>query len=547
VGRESELEEVRSLLMQQGVRLLTLTGVGGVGKTRLATGVAREAAERFSEGAAFVGLAPLVDPTLVLPTIVRTLGLREVEGRAPGETLVDHLREKSLLLVLDNFEHLLEAAPEVAELIEACPNLVVVATSRAPLRVRGEREYLVPPLALPPSTRSPSKHDILGSPSVRLFLERARAVSPGFEIMGENVSSVAAVCWRLSGLPLALELAAAKSRLIDPVTLLSRLDTALSTAWARDLPERQRTMRATLDWSHDLLSKPERELFRYLSVFSGGFTLEAAEAVGAAGSVGGEDVLHLLATLVEQSLVVAGGDKVLGWALGFFWFTRGHHREGRRWMEAILERTLPPTLRARALQVGAAMAYMQGDFPVAEERYREALRLSRREGDELVEGYALAGTGLVEMARQDYEVAISSLEEAIALFERYGEDYLASFSRVFLGTTLLACGEAERAERTFEEGLASARRLKVPSLIYMMLYNLAQSALARGDRERAARLLREGIEWSERTRDKGQSSVLLGGLSGGDILGARDGALRSVARCGRSVAGGGRGACLQLL
>ena len=182
-------------------------------------------------------------------------------------------------------------------------------------------------------------------------------------------------------------------------------------------------------------------------------------------------------------------------------------------MEAILERTLPPTLRARALQVGAAMAYMQGDFPVAEERYREALRLSRREGDELVEGYALAGTGLVEMARQDYEVAISSLEEAIALFERYGEDYLASFSRVFLGTTLLACGEAERAERTFEEGLASARRLKVPSLIYMMLYNLAQSALARGDRERAARMLGEGIEWAKRTKDRANLACLLEALA----------------------------------
>jgi predicted ATPase/DNA-binding XRE family transcriptional regulator len=311
VGREREMEEVRGLLARPDVRLLTLTGIGGVGKTRLATEVAREAAENFPDGVAFAGLAQLGDPALVLPTIVRTLGLREVEGRTPEEALVDHLRAKGLLLVLDNFEHLLDAATEVAVLIEACPDLVVLTTSRAPLRVRGEREYPVPPLALPPSTRSSTRDDILGAPSVRLFLERARAVSPGFDITGGNSGVVAQVCWRLSGLPLALELAAAKVRLLDPATLLSRLDMALSTAWARDLPERQRTMRAALDWSHDLLSGAEQELLRRLSVFVGGFSLEAVEAVGAAD---GEEVVELLGGLVEQSLVEAkldpGGDGV---------------------------------------------------------------------------------------------------------------------------------------------------------------------------------------------------------------------------------------------
>ncbi len=253
-----------------------------MGKTHLATEAAWMTVPLFADGVAFVGLAPIGDPALVFPTIVRVLGLREAGDSTALKMLQSHLRNKQLLLVLDNLEHLLDAATGVAALIEACPDLVVLATSRAPLRVRGEREYAVPPLALPPSTRNPTENQVLEAPSGRLFLERARAVSSDFSITRENAAAVAAICWRLAGLPLALELAAAKTKFLDPATLLSRLDRALSTAWGRDLPERQRTMRATLDWSHDLLSEAERALFRKLSVFVEGFTLEAAEAVGAA-------------------------------------------------------------------------------------------------------------------------------------------------------------------------------------------------------------------------------------------------------------------------
>jgi len=212
VGRERELGEVGGLLERQDVRLVTLTGIGGVGKTRLALEVARKGEALFPDGVAFVGLAPLADPSLVVFTILRSWSVVEAEGRTPREALVYHLMDKSLLLVLDNLEHLLQAAPEVAALIEDCPEVVVLATSRAPLRVRGEREYPVPPLALPPSTRSPAEEDVLGSPSGRLFLERARAASPGFAITPENAAAVAAICWRLAGLPLALELAAPKVR-----------------------------------------------------------------------------------------------------------------------------------------------------------------------------------------------------------------------------------------------------------------------------------------------------------------------------------------------
>jgi len=231
--------------------------------------------------------------------------LSETENQTPGETLRTYLRDKRLLLVLDNFEHLVEAAPELTELIESCPDLLVLVTSRATLRVRGEQEYSVPPLALPASTRSPAAEEVVRSPSGRLFVERARAAAPAFVLEEQNASSVASICWRVAGLPLALELAAARVRFLSPSSLLTRLDQALSAGWVRDLPERQRTMRATLDWSHDLLDEPDQELFRRLSVFSGGFTLEAAEAVGAAGIVEIEAVLDLLGTLVEQSLVVA--------------------------------------------------------------------------------------------------------------------------------------------------------------------------------------------------------------------------------------------------
>ncbi|CAA9389496.1 MAG: hypothetical protein AVDCRST_MAG03-495 [uncultured Rubrobacteraceae bacterium] len=308
VGREQELEEIGLFLRDHGVRLLTLTGTGGVGKTRLALQAAREVADLFPDGVVFVALASLGDPALVLPTIAQSLGLREAEYRTPREAIRGFLREKKFLLVLDNLEHLLGAAPEVADLIEDRPGLCVFVTSRAPLRVRGEQEYPVPPLTLPASTLSPAPEQVLDSPSGRLFAERATAASPNFSLNPQNAAAVAAICWRLDGLPLALELAAAKVRFLDPATLLSRLDRALSAGWARDLPERQRTMRAALDWSYDLLDGSQRELFGRLSVFAGGFTLDAAEAVGAAVGVLAEDVIYHLEGLVEQSLVTAGPD-----------------------------------------------------------------------------------------------------------------------------------------------------------------------------------------------------------------------------------------------
>jgi predicted ATPase/DNA-binding XRE family transcriptional regulator len=313
VGRERDLGEIRAFLDQPEVRLLTLTGTGGVGKTRLALEAARDAADLFPDGVAFVPLASVGNPSLVVPTACRVLGLRESAGKTSQEALQVHLRDKELLLVLDNFEQVLEAALEVARLIESSTSFTVLCTSRAPLHVRWEQEYPVAPLALPTSTRLSKPAEVLASPSGRLFAERARAASPAFSITKGNAAAVAAICWRLAGLPLALELAAAKVRFLDPATLLSRLDRALSAGSTRDLPDRQRTLRATLDWSYNILSGPERALFRRISPFAGGFSLEAAEALGAAEEVGVEDVLDLLGGLTEQSLVpaeVEGNDEV---------------------------------------------------------------------------------------------------------------------------------------------------------------------------------------------------------------------------------------------
>ncbi|HYF72481.1 MAG TPA: helix-turn-helix domain-containing protein, partial [Nocardioides sp.] len=296
VGRDAELRELGGLLVAEGTRLVTLTGTGGVGKTRLALALLEQVAHTFPDGATFVPLAPVDDPGLVAPTLVRALGLAE-SGRHPLEALEDYLAGRRVLLVLDNLEHLLDAAPDVARLVASTEALVVLATSRAPLRVRGEVEHPVGPLWVPESEQ-PSVEAVGGSPAGRLFVDRAREASPAFELTEVNAADVAAICRRLAGLPLALEIAAARSRHVGPGQLLSRLDRALHAEGARDLPERHRTLHRTLEWSHDLLDTDDRALFARLSVFAGGFELDAAEAVGG-------DVLDGLGRLVEHSLVMA--------------------------------------------------------------------------------------------------------------------------------------------------------------------------------------------------------------------------------------------------
>jgi predicted ATPase/transcriptional regulator with XRE-family HTH domain len=307
VGREGTLARAVDVLAEPGVRLVTLTGAPGAGKTRLALEMAALLAGRFRDGVVAVTLAPLADAGLVLPAIRQALGLHEDRSGTALETVAAHCSVRHLLLVLDNFEHLLAAGPELADLLARCPGLQVLATSRAPLRVRGEHEFEVPPLRLPTpeEERSGDPAALRAIASVSLFLERAAAAAPGFELTAENAGAVATICRRLDGLPLALELAAPWVRLLPPRELLARLDHRLELLvdGPRDLPERQRTLRAALRWSSDLLAPEQRALLRRLSVFAGSAPLDALETVGqAAGPLPG-GVLRGLAALVDHGLV----------------------------------------------------------------------------------------------------------------------------------------------------------------------------------------------------------------------------------------------------
>ena len=313
VGRERELSEARELLAE--TRLLTLTGPGGCGKTRLALRMAREAAGEFGNGVWWVDLTSVSDPGLIAQAVARVMGVREVPGRSLLGLLIEHLESGEALLVLDNCEHVIEAcAAFVDALLEGCPGLRILTTGREPLRLYGEVSWLVPPLSVP-EEGARSSEDLARNEAVRFFAERARAVSPGFALTDENAPEVACVCERLDGMPLAIELAAASIRVLSTHQVLRRLDDRflLLTGGDRTAAPRNRTLRATVDWSYDLISEEEQALFRRLSVFAGGFTLEAAEEVCSGADVERRAVLGLLSGLVQKSLLVvvpggAGGD-----------------------------------------------------------------------------------------------------------------------------------------------------------------------------------------------------------------------------------------------
>ncbi|MFZ0278085.1 MAG: protein kinase [Candidatus Sulfotelmatobacter sp.] len=308
VGREKEVAAAKELLLRQDVRMVTVTGPGGIGKTRLAVQVASGLVERFPGGTYFVPLASLSDPGLIASVIVQTLGIREAGGQSPLEILKGNLQDSlcaPMLLLLDNFEHLVQAALTVAELLSASPNLKVLVTSRAALHVSGEHEFPVSPLALPDSRFKLSVEILSQCPAVALFVQRARAVKPDFELTRENAATVAEICARLDGLPLAIELAASRVKVLSPSLMLTRLASRLQllTGGARDMPRRQQTLRAAIDWSYDLLTAAEQKLFRRLSVFVGGCTLESAEAVCNPKGDLDLDLLDGMASLVDKSLV----------------------------------------------------------------------------------------------------------------------------------------------------------------------------------------------------------------------------------------------------
>ncbi|MGH3259871.1 MAG: ATP-binding protein, partial [Streptosporangiaceae bacterium] len=304
VGRESELNEIVAALARS--RLLTLTGPGGTGKTRLALATARAASASFASGTCWVELAPVEDAGIVAQTVASRLGVPDTPGQEAIEAVAEHVADHPVLVVLDNCEHLAEAAASLAEyLLAACPALVVLATSREALGVEGELNWHVPPLSLPEPGTAPTAALLADCDAVKLFEQRAQLVRPSFRITDQNAAAVLSICRRLDGLPLAIELAAARMRVLSSAQLAGRLDDifAVLVGGSRSAPPRHQALRATLDWSHDMLDGAERAVFRRLATFSGGFTLDAAERVAAGADIRAAAVLELLTRLADKSLV----------------------------------------------------------------------------------------------------------------------------------------------------------------------------------------------------------------------------------------------------
>jgi predicted ATPase/DNA-binding XRE family transcriptional regulator len=569
LGREREREELRTILREG--RLLTLTGPAGVGKTRLAIQIARDTQALFPDGTVFVALAPVSHFTAVIPTTVHALGVSEREGQTPGEALRASLRERRMLVVLDNFEHVLEAAAEVMGLIESCPNLRVLATSRAPLRVRGEREYPVPPLALPRSTVSPSVEEVLGSAAGRLFAERARAAFAAFELTPQNSGAVAAICWRLSGLPLALELVAARARFLDPATLLAGLDRALSVSWARDPTGRHQTMWAALDWSHDLLSEEEQMVFRCLSVCRGGFSLEMAAAVGVPGSGATESVVEILGRLVEQSLVEADRDEQDGGLrYGMLEPVRQYAREkleaggtdreteqqhlayflglteeadrtyglltgmrlagtpGEAWINRLAceHDNLRAALRCakeqgdvtRGLRLAGAMSWfwwMRGYFSEGRQWIETFLELAEhstiRIADQ-VRAKALLGGGLLALAQGDLLRSTTLVAEGLTIYRGCGDSTGIAATSALLGHVKRAAGDDAQATALSEEALQWSRTLNDDRSAAISLSTLGHVARRRGDLHRAADRFGEALAHFERLGDRRGVAYSFGNL-----------------------------------
>jgi predicted ATPase/Tfp pilus assembly protein PilF len=539
IGREKEMAEVKRLLST--AFLVTLTGSGGAGKTRLALQVAAAVVEGFPDGVWLAEFAPITDPALVPKAVASALSVPEQPGREVTETLVDVLRSKALLLVLDNCEHLLAACADLAAaLLRACPQVRILATSREGLGVPGENLWRVPSLSLPDVHRLPPSEDLILYEAVRLFVDRAVATVAGFAVTNENAPAVAQVCQRLDGIPLAIELAAARVKVLAVEQIAARLDDRfrLLTGGSRTVVPRQQTLRAAIDWSYHLLSEPERVLLRSLSVFAGGCTLEAAESVCAGGSTESASILDLLTSLVDKSLVLTetqrgearyrlletirqyGWDRLVeskeagdvrtrhrDWYLDLAERAEPKFRgpEQVAWLERLetehdnlrtaLEWSKAEEGRAEAwLRLAAALHwfwFMRGDFSEGREWLEGALSIQSNASSS-VRARALCGAGLLAL-RQGDSKAEMLLQESLALFGKLRDKWGTAYSLHHLAHVAERQGDYERAAALFEESLSLFREGENRWGIGLSLHCLGDVTLGRGDYGRAKALLEESL------------------------------------------------------
>jgi predicted ATPase len=550
IGREREIAAVQQLVSLPGTRLVTLTGAGGSGKTRLALEVASRlrAAGQYADGVAWVELAPLSNPELVPHHVADALGVRRDGIRAAADALVEALRDWEALLVLDNCEHLVEACARLVEtLLRGCPRLTILATSREALGLGGggERAWLVPALALPAVEAGKPVNRAAAAPSeaIRLFVERTQTVRPSFELRDDNAAAIAHICRRLDGLPLAIELAAARARVLDPQQIAARLDDVfgLLSTGGRTAEPRQRTLRGTIEWSHALLTEPERILFRRLAVFAGGFTLDAAEAIAAAAPIAKDDVLDLVSGLVDKSLVLletealearyrmletmrqfarerleeAGEAADLGRRHALFFLARAEAADpflpvqAEGWQERIAEDV--GNLRAAAdwferdpgagavednLRFAAALHW----FWFALGHYREARRrleaaLARRGGARTrARGRALSSLATYLALQGEREAIGPVAEESVAMLrETAGPSLDLVCALVALGQARLLAGDLEGAAGVLVEATAVARVVEPRYWITYALYWQGYVAQARGDLAAARAACDEGV------------------------------------------------------
>ena len=550
VGREREVEEVGEWVRGGNARVLTLTGPGGTGKTRVALAAGADLLGEFEDWVYFVALASTHDPELVPSAIAGSLGVKESAEQSVLETLKGYLHHKRLLLILDNFEQVLGGTSVVVELVRSCPGLRVLATSRIPLRLYGEQEYAVPPLAVPDSRDLPPLEDLSRYEAIRLFVDRARAVKADFSVTEENASAVAEVCARLDGLPLAIELAAARVRLLPPRAMLAHLDNRLKLlrGGPRDLPSRQRTLRGTIDWSYGLLEEQDKTLFARLSVFAGGYTLEAIE--GICDPQGDLDALQGIESLLEKSLLKREED--VGGESRFAMLETVHEYAGERLEESgeaeevqrahagyylALAETAERELKGQdqlhgmrrleaahedmraalgwalqqeetemVLRLGGALWwfwFVRGHYSEGRRWLEDGLAMKGR-GTIETRAMALAGVGALAYEQDELDRSEEACEEGLELLANWSKR--RSEARIYLllslGHVMVDREDYSRARELLEQCLALSREMGHGLGLAGSIMSLATVAREQGDLDRATELLEESMELFQERGDK---------------------------------------------